>query len=280
MKTKWQRPPCYPHMDLLALHLEIHVSYVWLFKDRQLSQKFSSPLYFSDPNHQQSHWCPCFAQVNPEATVPCLRDGEKLLTQSKAIVMYLDERDGSPLGGDQVNRKQVTEWVEMLAPWDGNIVSFIDLRRGFVICAEVLWSLLRYCDRFAQRYCDLRRGFACAHIWDQVWGHTGCRRAASRWFVWKWLGQVWFRGSVIAFAGPCLPYQSSTLLPRIQLYHNLVVPDKISVKYQTLWQRCRVWCGLLCISTFWLLLWCCVSFYCPVQSNYFIMHVLSRTYRT
>lgn len=63
-----------------------------------------------------------YFQVNPEATLPCLRDGSKLLTQSKEIVMYLDERDGMPLGGKQVDRQEVDEWVEMLAQWDGNIV--------------------------------------------------------------------------------------------------------------------------------------------------------------
>lgn len=35
---------------------------------------------------------------------------------------YLDDIDGSPLGGKSVDRKQVSQWVDLTAPWDGNLV--------------------------------------------------------------------------------------------------------------------------------------------------------------
>lgn len=66
--------------------------------------------------------CSVFPQLNPSASLPVLRDGGKLLTQSKEIVTYLDDIDGSPLGGKSVDRKQVSQWVDLTAPWDGNLV--------------------------------------------------------------------------------------------------------------------------------------------------------------
>ncbi|MEW5318559.1 MAG: hypothetical protein WDW38_009773 [Sanguina aurantia] len=64
---------------------------------------------------------PAFIRLNPSASLPVLRDGGKLLTQSKEIVTYLDTVDGSPLGGKSVDRKQVSQWVDLTAPWDGNL---------------------------------------------------------------------------------------------------------------------------------------------------------------
>ncbi|MEW5304666.1 MAG: hypothetical protein WDW36_007261 [Sanguina aurantia] len=66
---------------------------------------------------------PAFIRLNPSASLPVLRDGGKLLTQSKEIVTYLDTVDGSPLGGKSVDRKQVSQWVDLTAPWDGNLAS-------------------------------------------------------------------------------------------------------------------------------------------------------------
>ena len=52
---------------------------------------------------------PAFAQISPAGLVPVLQDGDKLLTQSIAIIEYLDETHPEPslLPGDALQRARI-----------------------------------------------------------------------------------------------------------------------------------------------------------------------------
>lgn len=64
---------------------------------------------------------PEYLKINPAGTAPTLQDGEKLITESKAIIEYVDAKDGNPLGGNSVDRAAVKEWLDTVDKWDGNL---------------------------------------------------------------------------------------------------------------------------------------------------------------
>lgn len=64
---------------------------------------------------------PEYLKINPAGTAPTLQDGEKLITESKAIIEYVDNKDGQPLGGNNVDRGAVKEWLDLVDKWDGNL---------------------------------------------------------------------------------------------------------------------------------------------------------------
>lgn len=60
---------------------------------------------------------PAFLALNPQGMVPCLVDGDRILTQSIAICEYLEERHPQPalLPSDPVQRAQVRAFVQAIA---------------------------------------------------------------------------------------------------------------------------------------------------------------------
>ena len=60
---------------------------------------------------------PAFAQISPAGLVPVLQDGDKLLTQSIAIIEYLDETHPQPsmLPGDAFNRARIRALAQDIA---------------------------------------------------------------------------------------------------------------------------------------------------------------------
>jgi maleylacetoacetate isomerase len=60
---------------------------------------------------------PAFAQISPAGLVPVLQDGDKLLTQSIAIIEYLDETHPQPslLPGDAFNRARIRALAQDVA---------------------------------------------------------------------------------------------------------------------------------------------------------------------
>ncbi|KAI8905573.1 thioredoxin-like protein [Gorgonomyces haynaldii] len=64
---------------------------------------------------------PEFIKINPKSTLPVLVHGDKTITDSNEICVYLDDVDGKPLGGHHVDRVQVHEWLKLMADWDGNL---------------------------------------------------------------------------------------------------------------------------------------------------------------
>ena len=60
---------------------------------------------------------PAFAQISPAALVPVLQDGDKLLTQSIAIIEYLDETHPEPslLPGDAFKRARIRALAQDIA---------------------------------------------------------------------------------------------------------------------------------------------------------------------
>ena len=60
---------------------------------------------------------PAFAQISPAGLVPVLQDGDKLLTQSIAIIEYLDETHPEPLllPGDAFKRARIRALAQDIA---------------------------------------------------------------------------------------------------------------------------------------------------------------------
>jgi glutaredoxin 3 len=64
---------------------------------------------------------PEFVRLNPNAALPVLKHGSKLINQSREICDYINNLDGKPLGGQDVDHGLVKEWVDLIAEWDGNM---------------------------------------------------------------------------------------------------------------------------------------------------------------
>ncbi|KAJ1568289.1 Ganglioside induced differentiation associated protein [Nowakowskiella sp. JEL0078] len=64
-----------------------------------------------------------YLRINPNGWAPTLIDTEngKILLDSCSAVDYIDNFDGKPLGGENVNREIVDEWVGLANDWDGNV---------------------------------------------------------------------------------------------------------------------------------------------------------------
>jgi glutathione S-transferase/glutaredoxin len=90
---------------------------------------------------------PEFVEMNPNASLPVLKHGNKLITQSREICDYLNQLDKTPLGGNQVNQAHVKEWVDLIANWDGNIYMAAYTPSG---AAQVLGRLNEFKIKFAE----------------------------------------------------------------------------------------------------------------------------------
>lgn len=64
---------------------------------------------------------PRFMRINPQGSVPVLVDGDKVITESRAIIDYVDNIDGAPLGGKAVDRAFISKWLDQVNAWDGNL---------------------------------------------------------------------------------------------------------------------------------------------------------------
>ncbi|KAG0586941.1 hypothetical protein KC19_2G129400 [Ceratodon purpureus] len=63
---------------------------------------------------------PWYLKLNPNASTPTLVAGDEKITESADIIRWAD-RQGTPLGGDSVDRAFVNEWLEKVDKWDGNL---------------------------------------------------------------------------------------------------------------------------------------------------------------
>src|SRR4029453_17847843 len=63
------------------------------------------------------HLLPAYRAINPQALVPALRDDERVLTQSRVIIEYLDETHPKPplLPGDPLGRARVRALALLVA---------------------------------------------------------------------------------------------------------------------------------------------------------------------
>ncbi|WIA34352.1 hypothetical protein OEZ86_012689 [Tetradesmus obliquus] len=64
---------------------------------------------------------PEYLAVNPAGTVPALKDGDKTIEDSKAIVDYVNSLGDGPLGGSQVDQGLASRWADRIHKWDGNL---------------------------------------------------------------------------------------------------------------------------------------------------------------
>jgi len=63
---------------------------------------------------------PWYLKLNPHASTPTLVAGDEKITESADIIRWAD-RQGTPLGGDSVDRAFISEWLEKVDTWDGNL---------------------------------------------------------------------------------------------------------------------------------------------------------------
>lgn len=65
---------------------------------------------------------PGFIRTNPAGTVPVLKtpDG-RTITDSRAIVEYVNALEPGPLGGSEADQTLAAAWVGKLCAWDGNL---------------------------------------------------------------------------------------------------------------------------------------------------------------
>jgi len=63
---------------------------------------------------------PWYLKINPHGSVPTLVSGSETLTESLDIIKWADQQ-GSPLGGDAVDRDFIAEWLTKVDSWDGSL---------------------------------------------------------------------------------------------------------------------------------------------------------------
>ena len=75
------------------------------------------PVYISLRKEKQEHYQPEYLQVNPQAMVPALTIGSQILTQSMAIIEYLEERypDNPLLSADPETRALARSYAQLIA---------------------------------------------------------------------------------------------------------------------------------------------------------------------
>lgn len=90
---------------------------------------------------------PAFLKLNPAGTVPVLVDGSTTLKDSKDIVVYLDNKDGKPLGSGSVDAAAVARWTDKVHAWDGNLFVAANTSPG---AAKVFATMTDYRIKYAQ----------------------------------------------------------------------------------------------------------------------------------
>lgn len=62
---------------------------------------------------------PAYLKLNPNGSAPTLVHGDRVITESKEIITYVDSL-GEPLGGANVDRAFIAQWLNQVDAWDGN----------------------------------------------------------------------------------------------------------------------------------------------------------------
>jgi glutathione S-transferase len=75
---------------------------------------------------------PWYLKVNPNASTPTLVTQGQTITESMEIVKWADSQ-GTPLGGDAVDRAFVSAWLEKVDKWDGNLFAAANSGTGGVV---------------------------------------------------------------------------------------------------------------------------------------------------
>lgn len=90
---------------------------------------------------------PDFLKKNPAGTVPVLKHGDTIVTESLEIVRYVDSLPPGPLGDDGVDRRFIEDWAQRVDEWDGNLFMAVNASEG---TKKVLGQLSEFRIRYAQ----------------------------------------------------------------------------------------------------------------------------------
>ncbi|BFI30851.1 ganglioside-induced differentiation-associated protein 1 [Marchantia polymorpha subsp. ruderalis] len=96
---------------------------------------------------------PWFLKLNPGAWAPTLVVGENVICESAEIVKWADAQ-GTPLGGDKVDRQFIDQWVQKVDNWDGNLFAAAFGPAGGVLKITTEHKI-KICEAQAKRNPDL-----------------------------------------------------------------------------------------------------------------------------
>lgn len=96
---------------------------------------------------------PWYLKINPAGSSPTLVVGDEKITESADIIRWADKQ-GSPLGGDSVDRAAVEEWLQKVDPWDGNLFTAVNSGAAGVIKLTIQYKI-KVAEANAKRHPDL-----------------------------------------------------------------------------------------------------------------------------
>ena len=92
-------------------------------------------------------------KLNPNASAPTLVVGNEKITESADIIRWADSQ-GTPLGGDSVDRAFVGEWLSKVNAWDGNLFAAANSGAGGVLKFSTNFKI-KVAEANAKRYPEL-----------------------------------------------------------------------------------------------------------------------------
>lgn len=96
---------------------------------------------------------PWYLRLNPSASAPTLVVGNEKITESADIIRWADKQ-GTPLGGDAVDRPFVDEWLSKVDAWDGNLFAAANSGAGAALKVSTTFKI-KVAEANAQRNPDL-----------------------------------------------------------------------------------------------------------------------------
>ena len=103
---------------------------------------------------------PEFAKISPQLTLPVLQDGDKVMTESLDIIHYLNDLDGNPLG--KVDPEQVNKWVNLIAPWNGNVfMTAVQPDSVMAIFKKLNGYKIKFCQEQIKEHPELASLYQC-----------------------------------------------------------------------------------------------------------------------
>ncbi|KAG0612360.1 hypothetical protein M758_6G021500 [Ceratodon purpureus] len=96
---------------------------------------------------------PWYVKLNPSASAPTLVVGNEKIPESADIIRWAD-RQGTPLGGDSVDRAFVDEWLSKVDAWDGNLFAAANTGAGGLLKFSTTFKI-KVAEANAKRYPEL-----------------------------------------------------------------------------------------------------------------------------
>lgn len=96
---------------------------------------------------------PWYLKLNPAGSAPTLVVGDEKITESADIIRWADKQ-GTPLGGDSVDRAVVEGWLQKVDPWDGNLFTAVHSGAAGVIKLCTQYKI-KVAEANAKRYPDM-----------------------------------------------------------------------------------------------------------------------------